>query len=91
MLFATGDLEELEEANATATLPVPASPTTIEPPPPDVLAPGATWRATISAPRLARRRQLGPRLVRAASRRRRAPPKGMQPAVVWITDRSHRL
>ncbi len=90
MLFATGDLAELEEANREGSLPPVRMAETLKPPPPDVLAPGASWRATISAPgSLADgsyvRVAFGPLRVIGE------PPKGMQPVVFWITDRSHRL
>ncbi len=49
MLFATGELEELEKANREGRMPAPSRlADTMKPEPPDVLAPGATWRATLS-------------------------------------------
>ena len=50
MLFPTGDLEAVEEANRQGVLPPIRRATTIEPPPPRFLQPGETWRATLSAP-----------------------------------------
>jgi hypothetical protein len=55
-----------------------------------VLAPKQTWRATISAPgSLADgayvRVSFGPLVAKGD------PPDGMEPRVVWITDRSYRL
>ena len=50
MLFPTGDLETVEEANRQGVLPPVRRATTIEPPPPRFLQPGETWRATLSAP-----------------------------------------
>ena len=90
MLFATGELEELEQANRQGRLPTVRLAARIEPPPPDLLAPGATWRATLSAPgSLADgswvRVTFGP--LRAVG----DPPEGLEPVVLWITDRSHRL
>ena len=90
MLFATGELAELEEANRAGRLPPVRLAATMKPPPPDVLDPGKTWRATLSAPgSLADgsyvRVAFGP--LRAVGE----PPQGMQPVVFWITDRSHRL
>ena len=90
MLFATGGLAELEAANRTGRLPPVRLAATMKPPPPDVLAPGATWRTTLSGPgSLADgsyvRVSFGP--LRAIGK----PPQGMQPVVFWITDRSHRL
>ena len=90
MLFATGELEELERRNREGRLPTVRLAATIEPPPPDRLAPGATWRATLSAPgSLADgswvRVTFGP--LRAVG----DPPEGLEPVVLWITDRSHQL
>lgn len=90
MLFATGELEELEEANRNGRLPAVRLAATMVPQPPDVLAPGATWRATLSAPgSLAEgsflRVVFGPLTVVGKAR------EGVPPLVVWITDRSHRL
>ena len=90
MLFASGDLEELEAASTAGTLPPARTAETLEPPPPTILEPGATWRTTISAPgALAQgswaRVAFGP--LRAIG----DPPEGMQPVVLWITDHAHRL
>jgi len=85
-LFRTGELEELENA----LLPSIRRAETIEPPPPDVLRAGQSWRTTLSAPgSLADgtflRVSFGT-LVAVGE-----PPPNMQPAVVWITDKSFRL
>jgi hypothetical protein len=90
MLFATGGLAELEAANRTGRLPPVRLAATMKPAPPDVLAPGATWRATLAGPgSLADgsyvRVSFGP--LRAIGE----PPQGMQPVVFWITDRSYKL
>lgn len=90
MLFATGDVDELERAGRDGRLPTIRRAETIEPEPPAVLPPRTTWRATLSAPgSLADgswvRVSFGP--LRAQGE----PPNGMEPVVVWITDRSHRL
>ena len=64
--------------------------TRFEPLPPDVLSPKQTWRATISAPGSL----VDGAYVRVSFGPRRAkgdPPEGMEPTVVWITDRSYRL
>ena len=50
MLFATGDLEALEEANREGRLPAIRGARAIVPRPPEVLRPGAGWRGTLSAP-----------------------------------------
>ncbi|MDX6440235.1 MAG: hypothetical protein QOF45_2818 [Gaiellaceae bacterium] len=90
MLFPTDDLDELADAADTGRLPAPRLATRFEPAPPDLLAPGQTWRTTISAPgSLADgayvRVSFGP------FRAKGDPPPGMQPTVSWITDRSYRL
>lgn len=90
MLFRTGDLEELERAAQDGTLPAVRRAETISPKPPTRLEPGASWRATLSAPgALAARSWLrvtfGP-LVAVGD-----PPEGMEPVVFWITDLAHRL
>jgi len=90
MLFATGDLAELEEANREGRLPPVRLAAKLKPPPPDVLEPGATWRATLSAPgSLADGSYV--RVVFGPLRVVGEPPEGMEPVVLWITDRSHRL
>jgi hypothetical protein len=50
MLFPTGDLKTVEEANREGLLPAIRPATGIEPTPPRFLQPGETWRATLSAP-----------------------------------------
>ena len=90
MLFANNDLDEFEEAANNGRLPAPRLAARFDPPPPDVLAPKQTWRATISAPgSLADgayvRVSFGPLVAKGD------PPDGMEPRVVWITDRSYRL
>jgi hypothetical protein len=50
LLFATGDLKELETANQEGRLPAERRATRIEPPPPAVLRPGVIWSSTLSAP-----------------------------------------
>lgn len=90
MLFATGDLEELERLNREGRLPTVRLAATIEPPPPDLLVPGMTWRATLSAPgSLADGSWV--RVVFGPLRAVGDPPEGLDPVVRWITDRSHRL
>jgi len=90
MLFATGELEELEELSREGELPPVRLPRTIEPAPPDVLAPGATWRVTLSGPgSLADGSYL--RVAFGPLRAVGEPPPDMEPVVFWITDRSHRL
>ncbi|HUP32512.1 MAG TPA: hypothetical protein VM184_05715 [Gaiellaceae bacterium] len=88
-LFRTGDLDELEAA-AEAGFPPVRKASAITPMPPSVLRPGATWRATLSG-RGALADGAWLRVVFGPFRADGDPPEGMQPAVVWITDRSHRL
>jgi len=90
MLFATGELDELEQANRDGRLPPVRLAAAMKPPPPDVLAPGATWHTTLSGPgSLADgsyvRVAFGP--LRAVGE----PPPGIEPVVFWITDRAHKL
>jgi len=90
MLFATGTLDELEEANRSGRLPPVRLAATMKPPPPNVLRPGATWRATLAGPgSLADGSYL--RVAFGPLRAVGDPPAGIQPVVVWITDRSHKL
>ena len=90
MLFATGDLDELEQAAAGGTLPAVRKAETIEPALPAVLEPGATWRGTLAASgSLADGSWL--RIAFGPLRVQGDPPQGMQPVVLWITDRAHRL
>jgi hypothetical protein len=90
MLFATGDLAELEAAASGGGLPPARGAAEIEPEPPDALAPGATWRARLSAPGSLPARSYV-RVVFGPLSTEGELPEGMQGDVVWITDRSHRL
>lgn len=90
MLFADDDLDALEEASRNGRLPSPRLAARFDPPPPDVLAPKETWHTTMSAPgSLADgayvRVSFGPLVAQGD------PPEGMEPTVIWITDRSYRL
>jgi hypothetical protein len=90
MLFATGDLAELEEAASSSGLPPAREAAEIEPEPPQSLAPGATWRARISAPgSLVAGSYV--RVVFGPLATEGELPEGMESVVVWITDRSYRL
>jgi hypothetical protein len=90
MLFATGDLAELEDAAGSGGLPAVRDATELRPLPPAVLRPGATWRARLSA-RGALAAGSYVRVVFGPLRAEGEPPDGIEPVVVWITDRSHRL
>ncbi len=89
ILLGDADVETLDRMTSRDGLLL-REPKTIEPRPPDVLGPGETWRATISAPgSLADsayvRVSFGP-LVADGD----APPD-MQSTVIWITDETYRL
>ena len=89
MLFPTGDLEAVVEANREGRLPPVREATRVEPAPPPVLQPGVTWRATLSAPgSLADGSWV--RVVFGTFLGRNEPPDELR-RVVWFTDRSHRL
>lgn len=89
MLFATGDLEAVEEANREGRLPAIRRATRIEPEPPRVLRPGVTWRATLSAPgSLADGSWM--RVVFGTFLGQGDAPEEFR-RVVWFTDRSYRL
>ena len=90
MLFATSELEEVEAAGRSGSLPAVREAVAFSVPPPARLRPGASWRSRISAP--------GPlpggthlRVVFGPFRAVGEPPEDMEPVVVWITDRSRRL
>ncbi len=90
MLFATGDIDELERRNQSGDLPGLRAARRFDPALPARLEPGASWRGTISAPgSLAAGRWVrvvfGP-LVAVGD-----PPDGMPARFVWITDHAHRL
>jgi hypothetical protein len=90
MLFADGLQATLDEANRAGALPQLREAATIEPPPPDVLAPGARWESTLAAPgALADGSYV--RVVFGTLVAVGEPPGEMHPAVIWITDRSYRL
>jgi hypothetical protein len=90
MLFSTGDLGELEEAARAGGLPAVREATRIEPEPPEALAPGSSWRASLSAPgSLPAGSHV--RVVFGPFHALGEPPEGLEPDVVWITDRSYRL
>ena len=50
MLFPTGDLKTVQEANRQGVLPAIRRAIELEPAPPTFLQPGQTWRTTMSAP-----------------------------------------
>jgi hypothetical protein len=89
MLLPTGDLKAVEALNREGQLPAIRRATTIDPPPPNFLQPGQTWRATLSAHgslvdgswvRVVFGTFLG---------EKDAPDEFKR--VVWFTDHAHRL
>ena len=50
MLFPTGDLKTVQEANRQGVLPAIRRAVELDPAPPTFLQPGQTWRTTMSAP-----------------------------------------
>jgi hypothetical protein len=90
MLFASGDLAELERRNAERTLPAVRAARRYDPELPAILEPGAAWEGTISAPG-ALAAGAWVRLVFGALTAVGKVPDGLQEQVVWITDSAHRL
>jgi hypothetical protein len=90
MLFATGELGELEQRNADQSLPGLRPARQFDPPLPRRLDPGESWKGTMSAQgALAAGRWLrvvfGPLLADGD------PPEGLPAQLVWITDNAYRL
>jgi hypothetical protein len=90
MLFATNELEDLEQLSRDGERPGLRAARRFSPAPPPRLAPGARWRGTIAAP--------GPlaaglylRIVYGPFVAVGDPPEGMQPGFSWITDHALRL
>ena len=90
MLFASADATELDEANESGRLPFVRPALELEPEPPAMLAPGATWRARVSA-RGSLPAGAHVRLVFGPLRAQGKLPEGMRRVITWITDRSYRL
>jgi hypothetical protein len=90
MLFADGRLETLDELNRRGALPPVRRAVTIEPPPPDALAAGERWEATLRAPgSLPAGSWI--RVTFGTLFARSDPPGALEPRVIWITDRAYRL
>jgi hypothetical protein len=90
MLFTSGKPKELEERNASRTLPAVRTASRYEPPLPKILEPGASWEGTISA-RGALVAGSWVRVVYGSLISVGKPPDGLGENVVWITDHAHRL
>jgi hypothetical protein len=90
MLLEDGSLEALEEGSRSGALPPLREAVEIVPPPPAVLAPAQTWRATISAPGSladdAYVRVSFGTLVATGD-----PLDEIPPNLIWITDKAYRL
>lgn len=89
MLFATGDLKEVETANQEGRLPAQRRARRIEPPPPVVLRPGVTWSATLSA-RGSLPNGSWMRVVFGTFRGLGDVPPEFR-RIVWFTDHAYRL
>lgn len=90
MLFATGEMDELEQRNQNAELPGLRAARRFVPELPARLRPGASWRGTISAPgTLASGRWV--RVVFGPLNAVGKPPDDMPSQFVWITDHTYRL
>ena len=90
MLFATADLEEVEQRGQDGDLPGLRPAQVFEPSLPERLAPGGRWRATVSAKgSLAAGRYL--RVVFGPLSAEGDPPEGMPDDFVWITDHAYLL
>lgn len=90
MLFATGDLEEVEQRSREGDLPGLRPARAFAPTLPTRLEPGGRWRGTASAPgSLAAGRHV--RVVFGPLAAVGEPPDGMASQLQWITDHAHRL
>jgi hypothetical protein len=90
MLFATGDLGEVDQRSRNSDLPGLRPAQTFVPELPARLAPTASWRGTVSAHgKLAAGRYV--RVVFGPFVALGDPPKGMPSRFVWITDHTYRL
>jgi hypothetical protein len=89
MLFPTGDLKAVEDANREGRLPAVRPAARIVPEPPAILQPGATWRGTLSAPGSLADGSFV-RVVFATFLGEQDAPEEFT-RVVWFTDHTHRL
>jgi hypothetical protein len=90
MLFATGELDEVERRGRDDSLPGLRAAQTFEPELPVQLGPGRRWRGTVSASgRLAAGRYM--RVVFGPLVALGDPPEGLPSEFSWITDHAYRL
>ena len=90
MLFATGNLTELEDRNRAGDLPGVRDAHTATPRPPEMLDPGRSWEGTIAAPgALAAGRWL--RVVFGPLFAQSDPSGDLPKELVWITDNAYQL
>jgi len=90
MLFSTGDLEELEERNASRTLPAVRAAARYQPALPPILEPGDSWEGTISA-RGALVAESWVRVVFGTLVAVGKPPDELEEVISWITDHTYAL
>ena len=90
MLFSSGDLGELEERNASGTLPAVRPATRYEPALPAILEPGDSWEGTISASG-ALVAEGWVRVVFGTLVAVGKPPDVLEEKIVWIADDTYRL
>jgi hypothetical protein len=89
-LFETGDKQELEDRNRSATLPAVRAATSYAPELPSVLEPGASWEGAISA-RGALVAGSWARVVFGTLVAVGKPPEGLEEMLIWITDNTYKL
>ena len=89
MLFATGDLQAVVDANREGRLPAVRPATAIVPAPPATLLPGATWRGTLSAPGSLANGSFARVVFGTFIGEEDAPEEFAR--VVWFTDHAHML
>jgi hypothetical protein len=90
MLFSSDDTKELQDRNASGTLPAIRTASHYEPALPKILEPGASWEGTISA-RGALVAGSWVRVVFGSLISVGKPPEGLGENVVWITDHAYPL
>ncbi|MGL6279814.1 MAG: hypothetical protein ACRC50_09695 [Gaiella sp.] len=90
MLFASGDLAELDRLNKAGELPPPRRATDYDPALETFLPPGEEWSGRISAPGSLPAGSFV-RVVFGPLRAVGDPPEGAESQVIWITDQSLEL